>query len=63
MKTFEIVASSTGHSFGVYSGLDAAAAIAAMLADAGHAGPADSDVTATEVDVAAKAYAAGGKGE
>ena len=50
MKTFEIVATSTGHSFGSYEAASPEAAIAAMLADAGHEGPADSDVVAKEVD-------------
>jgi len=47
MTNFEIVASSTGHSFGVYAAESGDAAIAAMLSDAGHKGPADDDVTAT----------------
>lgn len=57
MTSFEILASSTGHSFGVYTAATSAAAIQAMIADAGHDGPADSDVVAKEVVlVGGKAY-------
>lgn len=44
---FEVIASSTGHSFGVYEAETAEGAIRAMLDDAGHDGPADADVVAT----------------
>lgn len=51
-KSFEVIATSTGHSFGVYEADSEAAAIAAMIADSG--APAgtepDADIVAKQVE-------------
>lgn len=52
LRSFEIIASSPGHSFGIYEGADEASAIQAMLDDAGETGAADADIVAKEVEAA-----------
>lgn len=49
MTTYNISNRMSAHSFGSYEGATPEEAIAAMLADAGHDGPADADVIATPV--------------
>lgn len=52
MAHYEIIQTETGHSFGTYEGETPDAAIAAMLADAGHDGDADPGLRAVEVAAA-----------
>lgn len=55
MAHYEIIQTETGHSFGVYAGETPDAAIAAMLADAGHDGEADPGLRAVDVSYEAAA--------
>ena len=50
MSKFTVENKLTGHIFGIYEAQDEEEAIAAMLADAGHVGPADDDISGYPAD-------------